>query len=82
MPTAVHVAVGLPTTTRVEATQKFQPREFLQEQPISHNLFYCDKAVTEQHIRTVLGERILTHNDGDIELLTKEVAKIKREATS
>ena len=44
MPTAVHVAVGLPTTTRVarvarvEATQNFQPREFLQQAPISQSL--------------------------------------------
>ena len=58
------------------------PRDFLRKEPISTTLFQTDKAVTIEHIRLVLGERLLSFDDDDIEKVRSEVCRIKREATS
>ena len=58
------------------------PRDFLRKEPISTNLFHTDKGVTKEHIRSVLGERLLPFGDGAIEEIRTEVECIKREATS
>ena len=59
-----------------------QPREFLRKEPFSPNLFHTDKAVTLEHIWTVFGERLLSFPPDDVELLRKEVGRLKKEATS
>jgi hypothetical protein len=58
------------------------PRDFLQKEPISTNLFHTDKSVTKEHMRLVLGERLLPFGDEAIEEIRREVQCIKKEATS